>query len=58
MSVLKLKSVYTIKYGLSPLDIPWVAPSGNPLGSGPREGACLEEFLGLHRPNGYCSTVQ
>ena len=34
MSVLGLKSGYTVKYGLNPQDFPLAAPSGNPLGSG------------------------
>ena len=34
MSVLGLKSVYTVKYGLSPWDFSQAVPSGNPSGSG------------------------
>ena len=34
MSILGLKSGYTVKYGLSPQDFPQAAPSGNSLGSG------------------------
>ena len=34
MSVLGLKSGYTLKYGLSPRDCPQAVPLGNPSGSG------------------------
>ena len=34
MSVLWLKSGYTMKYSLSPWEIPWASPSGFPSGSG------------------------
>ena len=34
ISVLWLKSGYTMKYSLSPQEIPWASPSGLPLGSG------------------------